>query len=305
MPNRPLLPLASLVLGLLAACSSSPSEPEAFKGPEQFVPPPDPDDAPMGKLLADFDNMMRFWTNLMLNARSEEERRQAREMEALMGVQSVRRFDELVAELQSGPARNRQRAAAALGFSRDRAALPHLVAALGDPEPDVVHNALLGLTLLGFRETPSEAVVVLLRESGDPDTRSNAASALRTFVEAGQDPAPYLTDVRAALHDESGGVRVQCALLVGLAADSASIERLSDMTHQPEPLVANAAVEALLMIGKADDHSKGKVARTLVERWRGADEQLEQRLRIAMVMLAGIDYGEDEQLWIEWAQRLP
>ena len=98
------------------------------------------------------------------------------------------------------------------------------------------------LTLLGFKETPSERVVVLMRESGDPETRSNAAYALRTFVEAGQDPAPYLVDVRAALHDENGGVRVQCALIVGLAADSTSVERLSDMTHQSEALVANAAV---------------------------------------------------------------
>ena len=74
---------------------------------------------------------------------------------------------------------------------------------------------------------------------------------------------------------------------------------------QPEALVANAAVEGLLMIGKGDDHAKGQVARKLVERWRGAEDQLEQRLRIAMVQLAGIDYGEDEQPWIEWAQRLP
>jgi len=59
------------------------------------------------------------------------------------------------------------------------------------------------------------------------------------------------------------------------------------------------------MIGKGDDHAKGQVARKLVERWRGAEEQLEQRLRVAMVQLAGIDYGEDEQPWIEWAQRLP
>lgn len=305
MPHRLPRLFAPLALGLLTACSSSPSEPEAFKGPEEYVAPPEQVDAPMGKFLADFDSSMRYWTNLMLAARSEEQRREARELEAIMGVQSVRRFDELVVELQTGPARNRQRAATALGFSRDRAALPHLVAALGDPEPDVVHNALLGLTLLGFPETPSEAVVVLLRESGDPETRSNAAYALRTFVEAGQDPAPYLGDVRAALHDEFGGVRVQCALLVGLAADSASVERLGDMTHQPEALVANAAVEALLMIGREDDHAKGPVARKLVERWRGAEEQLEQRLRIAMVQLAGIDYGEDEEPWIEWAQRLP
>lgn len=305
MPHRCPRPLAPLAAVLLAACSSSPSGSEPYPGPQEYVEPPEQVDTPLGKFLADFDGMMRYWTNLMLVARSEEQRRESRELELFMGVQAVRRFDELVLALQTGPARNRQRAAAALGFSRDRAALGHLVAALGDPDPDVVHNALLGLTLLGFPETPHEAVVVLLRDSPDPQTRSNAASALRTFVEAGQDPSPYLGSVRAALHDDSGGVRVQCALLVGLAVDRESVERLSDMTHQSEPLVTSAAVEALLMIGKGDDHAKGSVARHLVARWRGADKQLELRLRLAMVQLAGIDYGDDETLWIEWAQRLP
>lgn len=308
MPKRPVrlhVLLAPFLSGLLAACSSSSSEPEKYPGPQEYVEPPEPTDSPIGKLLADFDGTLRYWTNLMLAARTEEQRREARELEAIMGVQAVRRFDELVVELQTGPARNRQRAAAALGFSRDRAALAPLLAALDDPDPDVVHNALLGLTLLGFPETPHEAIVALLESHPDPETRSNAAYALRSFVEAGQDPVPYLGTVRAALHDESPGVRVQCALIAGLAGDTASIERLSDMTHQTETLVAFAAVQALQMIGQVDDRAKGTVARSLVECWRAADGALEQRLRLALVRLAGLDYGEEEEEWIEWAQRLP
>jgi hypothetical protein len=303
--TRPIVLLVPLACGWFAACSSSSPQPERYPGPQEYVEPPEPEVSAMGKFLADFDGMMRYWTNLMLAARSEEQRREARELEAPMGVQSVRRFDELVVELETGPARNRQRAAAALGFSRDRAALPHLVAALGDSDPDVVHNALLGLTLLGFPETPHESIVALLSSHPDPDTRSNAAYALRTFVEAGQDATPYLGAARAALHDTSGGVRLQCALLVGLAGDGDSVEALGDMTHQGEALVASAAVQALLLIGQRDDRAKGTVARQLVQRWRGADGALEQRLRLAMVRLAGIDYGEDELEWIEWAQRLP
>jgi HEAT repeat protein len=305
MPQRIPHSLALIAVGLLAACSSSPTEPEAFKGPEEFVEPPSPDDAPMGKFLADFDNSMRYWTNLMLAARNEEQRREARQLEAIMGVQAVRRFDELVVELETGPARNRQRAAAALGFSRDRAALAPLVGALDDPEADVVHNALLGLTLLGFAETTPEPIVALMVDSPDPETRSNAAYALRTFVEAGQDPTPYLGTVRAGLNDPSGGVRVQCALVAGLAADGASVEKLGDMLHSSEPLVTHAAIEALKLIGLEDGHSKGPVARLLVNRWRKADRALEPRLRLAMIQLAGIDYGEDAEPWIEWAQKLP
>lgn len=305
MPHRTPRTLALLALGLLAACSSSSSTPEPYKGPEEFVEPPSPDDAPMGKFLADFDNSMRYWTNLMLAARSEEQRREARQLEAIMGVQAVRRFDELVVAVETGPARNRQRAAAALGFSRDRAALGPLVGALDDPDADVVHNALLGLTLLGFPETPADSVLVLLAESSDPETRSNAAYALRTFVEAGQDPAPYLGTIRSALNDPSGGVRVQCALLLGLVADAQSVDALGDMMYSGEPLVTHAAIESLKLIGTEDDHSKGPVARLLVTRWRKADRNLEPRLRLAMIQLAGVDYGEEPTPWIEWAQRLP
>jgi len=305
MPHRTTRPLALFALGFLAACSSSAPREEPYKGPEEFVEPPSPDAAPIGKFLADFDTTMRLWNNRMLTARNEGQRREARELESIMGVQSVRRFDELVVQLQTGPARNRQRAAAALGFSHAPAALSPLVGALDDPDADVVHNALLGLTLLGLPETPSEPVVALMTDSGDPETRSNAAYALRTFVEAGQDPTPYLGAVRASLNDASGGVRVQCALLVGLAADGPSVEKLSDMLHASEPLVTHAAIEALKLIGLEDDPSKGEVARALVTRWRSADRNLAPRLRLAMAQLSGIDLGDEPAPWIEWAQKLP
>ncbi|HVS17942.1 MAG TPA: HEAT repeat domain-containing protein [Planctomycetota bacterium] len=305
MPQLTPRSLALMAVGLLAACSSSSADPEPYKGPAEFVEPPSPDEAPMGKFLADFDNSMRYWTNLMLGARSEAQRRDARQLEAIMGMQSVRRFDELVVELETGPARNRQRAAAALGFSRDRAALAPLVGALDDPDADVVHNALLGLTLLGFADTAPGPVVALMVDSPDPETRSNAAYALRTFVEAGQDPSPYMGAIRSALNDPSGGVRVQCALVTGLAADAPAVEKLGDMLHSSEPLVTHAAIEALKLIGSEDDRSKGTVARLLVNRWRKADRALQPRLRLAMIQLAGIDFGEDSEPWIEWAQKLP
>ncbi len=77
------------------------------------------------------------------------------------------------------------------------------------------------------------------------------------------------------------------------------------MMHSGEPLVTHAAIEGLKLIALTDDHTKGPVARLLVARWRKADRDLEPRLRLAMVQLAGIDYGEDPTPWIEWAQKLP
>src|SRR5688572_22189831 len=151
--------LAALALAVAASCASTPSSPAADEGAEAYVPIQPQADEPIGKFLADVDLSMRYWTNLKLSARSEEDRRKARELESIVGIASTRRLEELLVELQSGPPRNRQRAATALGFTHDRRALGPLLAALDDADPDVVHNALLGLTLLGFPDTPTLRIV--------------------------------------------------------------------------------------------------------------------------------------------------
>ena len=61
---------------------------------------------------------------------------------------------------------------------------------------------------------------------------------------------------------------------------------------------------ALEMPGVVDEMDD-EVARLLVARWRKADRELEPRVRLAMIQLAGLDYGDDAKPWIEWAQKLP
>lgn len=299
--DRLLVPL----LALLAACSSSATQEPQPAVEETFVPHQPPQPEPIGKLLADLDLKMRAWTNLTLTARSEEERRRARELGSMLQLETRKRLDELVLELETGPPRNRQRAAAALGFTHDPRVLGPLLAALEDPDLDVVHNALLGLALLSLAETPTETIATLMSEHPDPATRSNAAYALRTVVEAGADPQPVVPAARMALLDSEPGVRLQAALVVGLAADGESVQRLADLLHDEEPLVQLAATEALVLIGQRSGPHKGAAARALVDAWLDAERLFKARLRESMVTLAGKDLGNDDERWVEWSRNLP
>ena len=54
-------------------------------------------------------------------------------------------------------------AAAALGFTRDPEVLSPLLDALEDPDPRLVGNALLGLTILEDPNTPTERIASILK----------------------------------------------------------------------------------------------------------------------------------------------
>lgn len=289
-------------LALAWSCSSSPEEPAE---PETFTPIPVPDPDPLGKFLADLDLRVRAWTNLTLRGKDEKEERQARDLAGQLELLTRKRLDELIAALETGPPRNRQRAAAAIGFSADARALGPLVAALQDPDLDVVHNSLLGLAVLKLPETPTEPIAALMTEAQDSATRSNAAYALRTVVEAGASAEPVLPSVHLALIDEEPGVRLQAALLAGLAGDGESVQRLADLLRDEEKLVQLASIQALVMVGHRSPPSKGSVARALVGAWMDAENPMRSRMREGLAQLAVEDFGTDEELWIEWSRKLP
>ena len=295
-----------LLASLLVACASESSSRKIENAaPDEYVAIRDEVPEPIGKFLADLDLSIRAWTNLTMTARSEEDERKARELAAVLERETNRRRDELVAELASGPARNRQRAAAALGFTGDPTVLGPLLAALEDRDPDVVHNAALGLALLGSAETPTETLTALLADHPDPQTRSMAAYALCSVVEAGADPTPLLPTVRMSLTDSAPGVRMQCALIAGMAGDPDSVQALADLLHDEQVLVRLAAIEALVQLGKRTGEVKGTAARALVDAWRDADRSMRSHLREGMVRLAGEDLGDEEERWVRWSRNLP
>jgi HEAT repeat protein len=294
------------VAAALSACNSS----ETAKKPDGAVAIDDLDvvsiqteELAIGEFLAKIDLAMRAWTRLAQTAASPEERRQARELERFLRHQTAQRRAELVVQLETGPPYNRVRAASALGFT-DASALSPLLAALSDPEPDVVHNALLGLALLADPTTPLEPIATLLQEGSDPHTRANAAYALRSVIEAGASSAPALDAARSGLVDSEPLVRVQAALILGLAADGESIAVLNDLLYDPTPLVSRAAIEALVLIAEGDPSSRGPVARALVAAVEHAPSMTRPPAKAALLEVAGKDHGEHDE-WLRWAQGLP
>ncbi|HVS09843.1 MAG TPA: HEAT repeat domain-containing protein [Planctomycetota bacterium] len=263
--------------------------------------PPDP----IGKYLADLDVAMRHWTTLTLTARDDKERVEARVLEQHLQARTNRRLSELIEQLQTGPPMNRVRAAAAVGFSRSPEALSPLLGALQDPKPDVVHNALLGLALLEHPDTPLELVCAILAASPDPQTRSNAAYAMRCIVAKGGSAECVVPAARQALVDSEPFVRAQAALIAGLAGDGESVQALADMVQDESRLVATAAIEALKEIGLRSDRDRGRAARALAAALVRGDKHLRPNVLRALTRLSTTNYGDDQDEWVRWAARLP
>lgn len=309
MPHRLLLSVAcSLVLGL-AACKStssgSPVEPGADPKPIADLVERTNVPEPIGKVISDLDLQMRAWTRLKMTAASPEERNKARELEKVITTKAHARRDELIEQLESGPVLNRVVAASALGFTHEREALSPLVASLDDANPEIVGNALLGLMILGDKDTPLERICARLRNDSDPWVRTNAAQCLSNLVQAGGKSDCVLAAARLGLADPEAGVRSHCALLLATLLDTESLQALVDLVHDAVPLVTSAAVRALVWIGRHDDKSKGRVARELVALLDSSRNPLRSQVQRGLVELAGVSYGNETKAWAEWATRLP
>jgi HEAT repeat protein len=180
-----------------------------------------------------------------------------------------------------------------------------LLAALSDSNPDVVHNALLGLAVLGRGDTPLDEICSLLERSPDAQTRSQAAWAMRSIVGAGGTSDKVVGIARRALVDTEPFVRVQCALTLGLLADKDSIPALGDALYDTVQLVSRAAGESLVLIAKKDISQKGVIGRKFVEALTKGDARLQKRAKEELVQISDVNYGDDIKLWTEWAKRLP
>jgi HEAT repeat protein len=261
---------------------------------------------PTGLFLSELDKSMRAWSNLTMTARTEEDRRNTRLLQQDLMRRTLPRRDELIHELESGPPKNRAIAASALGFVPQTEVQSPLLAALHDVEPDVVHNALLALALLEFPDTPQEPLCELFEHDTDSHIRANAGYALRSILEKGAKPSENLVRAaRGALMDDEPLVRVQAALILGLSHDLESIRALGDLLYDKVPLASLSAAQSLLLLAQHDESKKGQIARALAEAFRRVDRPLRAGLQRTLVALSGHNYGDDEEPWLEWANRLP
>jgi HEAT repeat protein len=262
----------------------------------------------IGYFLNKVDERVRAWSNLKLDARSEADLHTQNLLEQTLQYDTKRRVDELVAQLESGPPRNRAIAAVGLGFSGMPQAQPALLAALTDPDSHVVGNALLGLGVLGAADTPTAEIAYVLRTHRDSWTRNNAAFALQRIATArsadARDPE-LAASLREALADEMAGVRAQCAATLGALHDTESVRPLSDLLYDGENLVALAAAAALASIGAEVPEQKGPTARALVAAYSRARAERRPSLQRELARLADANLGTDVEPWKEWAFKLP
>ncbi len=302
--NSPLTLTLALALTLLA-CACSTTESTGLRDEDLPKPIVTQAEDSLGKFLADVDGVVARWSVLSMTAKSAAEQREARMLEQLLIERTSKRRDELVHELESGPPINRIRAAAALGFTHSVEAQSPLLNALHDSSADVVHNALLGLAILARADTPLEEICRLAEDSPDPQTRSQAAYAMRTIVGAGAEPQSAVPTARRGLISQEPLVRAECALTLGLAGDAPSVPALGDLLADSVPFVTQAAVKALVLLAKKEPSQKGAVGRALLACHANSKGALAERTMEGLVQISDVNYGTDVKLWTEWAQRLP
>ena len=296
----PLALLPALVL-LSSACATPPEEPEG----EPYTPPAIQEPDSIGYYLTQLDNQLQEWSELKLEGRTEQDWRTLRALEQVLNQTTLKRKDDLLAELDSPSPSNRSIAAIALGFTRDEEVASPLLNALADPNDLVSHNALLGLGVLASPTTPLARICFILANDPDPYTRSNAAFAMGAIVEAGGRDECTVETCRDALIDENPGVRAQAATILGLLFDHESIQPLGDLLYDDIPLVARASAAALSSIGRRKVEEKGKVARLLMDAASRRAPKYSDLILGEVRRLSDKNYGDDLELWTEWAHRLP
>ena len=307
------IPSAGRALGLalcalFAGCATDGSTAEPVTDEETFeaLGPSTRSDDAIGKYLTDLSTSMNAWMQKTMNAATEQERNKQSLLEINIRERVRNRKDEILVQLEAGPAKNRIIAAAALGFSDDPSVLSPLLAALDDRNPKVVSNALLGLTVLNSPETPLAPVAELLKYGEDPKTRWSAANCARSLIEAGADGDPVLEAARGGLADvEEPMVRSQCALILARLEDEESIDALTLLLYDETPLVSVTAGRSLAYIGRRVDTAKGDAARSLVTALTEGDRELRLRIHPSLVELSRRDYELDIEEWTRWVSRLP
>ncbi len=263
------------------------------------------EEVPLGKFLADMSTSIQAWSHKTWAATSRVDLRKQNLLEHHITQEARKRKEELLYSLEAGPQRNRVIAAAALGFTRDPEALSPLLDALEDPDPRLVGNALLGLTILEDPNTPTERIASILQYDKDPKLRWSAAYCARTLVERGIHNEGLIEAGRAALLDSEPVVRAQCCLLLAILADAESYEAMEALIRDPVPLVSAAAIGAVGMLGEKVPERRGDCARALARELSADSREQRARVRKSLVRLAGRDYGDNVDQWRIWAIRLP
>src|SRR5262245_13968799 len=186
-------------------------------------------------------------------------------------------FADLVANLKSPTAKTRAEAAAALGKSRRREAVPPLSALVRDPEVKVRLEVVRALGQI--RDLEAVPALVTSLQDGEPQIREEALGTLvelyaerdrsgpvERFLDTFSDEydrasvPPYspvdpsvVTALGAALHDEQKSIRQEAALALGILDGRAAMRELQAALQDPDTSVRGAAATAIGKIGTEAD----------------------------------------------------
>ncbi|MEZ6018136.1 MAG: HEAT repeat domain-containing protein [Planctomycetota bacterium] len=263
----------------------------------------------LGVVLADLDGKLRTWQRAVLGGGGAGlDANQVKDIEIHIAHDAQKYMDQLMDQLVAGPQNNRRVSAAALGFTRSERALPPLLSALVDPDPEVISNALLSLGTLGVKDTPLSSIAALMNEHDRPSVRTNAGRALRALLPLTSDTGDR-EEVRAAarrgLGDEEAGVRMYSLLLLAELIDFESLDRMAFALDDKTPLVAKAASRGIAYIGSERQESFGQAARALVAGLGRVDRDAVRPTVERDLQALGQRNYKDMDDWLEWANRLP
>jgi HEAT repeat protein len=255
--------------------------------------------------LSEMDGMVTAWNNLLLSARRGADQQKFRVLDEKISHRAAKDLRVFLEELETGPARNRQVSAMALGFSRSIRALAPLLAALEDRVSTVRANAAFGLGLLRLSDTPLGGLIAMY-EAEDSGERGSASWAISELIKGGADGTPAKESARHGLFDTEPSVQVHSVMILARLGDSESMGDMSLLLTSDRLLVFRAASRSITKLGADDPHAKGRAARiltaALLENKEGPKR--ESLLRDLQV-LAKSNYGDEDLAWIEWANRLP
>lgn len=273
------------LLVLLAACASTHGQ---GKSGDTKDPAPK---APIGRVLTVVDLNLRTWNGALLDEPTPTNLKLVEGAENAIGKEVLDRFEEFTKEMESGTARNRLIATAALGFSKDERALPHLVRAMNGEDPEIASNALMSLGVLASAATPIGPVLEALAHSPNPQARNQAAFlVVRICRQIPRDP-DLVTTLRKALRDPEPGVRAQAAAALGKLRDSDSTDALVQLLTDAKPLIASAAAFAL---GEIADP---KARDPLVVAMESSSPRVRDAAHRALIAIFGKDQGSRSWDW--------
>ncbi|NYZ78409.1 HEAT repeat domain-containing protein [Candidatus Micrarchaeota archaeon] len=164
-----------------------------------------------------------------------------------------------VQNLKYGEGRVRRKAAWALSEIAHGSAIPHLIQALKDENPEVSGNAGIALSEIGEPAIP--ALKQALKNENET-VRQHAAWALKK-MEYDKAAVAHLVDV--LLKEKDPKVREVAAMALGLLKHESAIEPLIQALKEDDIEVKKAAFQTLLKIGAVLEKKAGEGSKLMPE----------------------------------------